>query len=286
MPEKVKIPSRHWSADHEDMLEESSHNHYLDVASRKNAIRSLSDRLSRPNAAYLEAGCSTGWLLDDVRRTFPGIRSIGADAILAGLRKIRGRGSTAGVPSAGVSDAGRSRDACLAQFDLCRAPFADQRFDAISCVNVLEHIEEDIQAMREIRRMLKPDGRAFLMVPACPGLYDYFDEVHQHVRRYDRTEFRDKLRLAGFDIVRENYMGTVLFPPFFVVKKIGQWKMKGKSLEEKRHHVMKNLSGGGAGGGPIGYLGALAMAVDWQLGRCFSLPFGIRLFALVERSGS
>ncbi len=243
------------------MLEESSRDHYIDVATRRAALDALGPNLQKKGAAFLDAGCSTGWLLDDVQRKYPAARIVGADAFTSGLQKALAR----------------CRDSRVVQFNLLDAPFKSQSFDAISCLSVLEHIEEDARALKEIRRLLKPDGSAFLLVPAGRRLYDYYDEVHYHVRRYEKQEFRDKLIEAGYSIRRLFYMGIILFPAFYMVKKYGQWKMRGKTFEEKKEQVKKDV-----GLKQKSVLAAASLSLERKLGQLLPQPFGIRLCAHVS----
>ena len=78
--------------------------------------------------------------------------------------------------------------------------------DAILSVNVLEHIEHDTQELALYHRLLAPScGTLCLFVPAGPEIYAPLDRDFGHFRRYTRPELRDKLRGAGFDILRLNY---------------------------------------------------------------------------------
>ena len=92
--------------------------------------------------------------------------------------------------------------------------YADGSVDIVPCSHVLEHIPDDRKAMREIRRVLKPDGFAIVMVPLVVGV----DETHEdpsidtealrwkyfgmgdHVRQYGKRDFIDRLEAAGFKV--------------------------------------------------------------------------------------
>lgn len=244
------------------MLEDSSRDHAIDVASRRMAVDALTPSFRVDGARYLDAGCSTGWLIDDVHAAYPRVRAVGADPFLSGLVKAQGRGA-------------RAR---FVQFDLCCAPFASNVFDAISCLNVLEHIEEDVQALKEIHRMLKPGGAAFIMAPAGAGLYDYYDEVHQHVRRYDQADLARKIQAAGLKALRIEHLGALLFPAFYAVKKLGQWRMKGKTMDEKRARVLENIRGSSNS-----VLAATAINIERRFSAILNLCFGIRLAVIVTK---
>ncbi|HEX7901321.1 MAG TPA: glycosyltransferase [Planctomycetota bacterium] len=73
-------------------------------------------------------------------------------------------------------------------------------YDTVVCLNVLEHIEQDIDALRHMRSLLKPGGRVVLYVPATPRLYCEIDRGVGHHRRYLRDELQNKLREAGFRV--------------------------------------------------------------------------------------
>jgi len=72
--------------------------------------------------------------------------------------------------------------------------------DFALCQNVLEHIGDDLGALRAMAATLKPGGRLHLLVPANPGLYGPLDKAYGHFRRYTKSVLRERLLLAGFEI--------------------------------------------------------------------------------------
>ncbi|MFP5489326.1 MAG: class I SAM-dependent methyltransferase [Acidimicrobiia bacterium] len=93
--------------------------------------------------------------------------------------------------------------------DACRLPFPDAAFDVVITSEVLEHIQDDVAALAEMVRVLKPGGRFAATVPAwLPEVVNWklSDEYHApkavggHVRIYTRTELRAKLRAAGLEV--------------------------------------------------------------------------------------
>jgi glycosyltransferase involved in cell wall biosynthesis len=76
----------------------------------------------------------------------------------------------------------------------------EQRFDTVICLNVVEHLEDDLGALRNIRSVLEDAGRAIILVPCGPWLMGTLDEVLGHQRRYTRTQLRDLVAKAGFSL--------------------------------------------------------------------------------------
>lgn len=80
------------------------------------------------------------------------------------------------------------------------ADTADDTYDVAILVNVLEHIEDDSQALRELFRILKPGGHLLLMVPGLKFLFSNLDVFYGHFRRYDMDELESRVTAARFDI--------------------------------------------------------------------------------------
>jgi SAM-dependent methyltransferase len=81
----------------------------------------------------------------------------------------------------------------------------DASLDYIYSSNVLEHIENDVETLVGLRRLLRPGGLLFLYVPAFQSLYSAMDRAVGHVRRYDRTMLDQRLRAAGFTVEHVHY---------------------------------------------------------------------------------
>ena len=80
--------------------------------------------------------------------------------------------------------------------------FARERIDTVVCVNVLEHIEDDVTLLVRFREMLTPGGRVLLFVPAHPWLYGAHDAADGHFRRYTRQALHDAMINAGLNVER------------------------------------------------------------------------------------
>jgi len=89
--------------------------------------------------------------------------------------------------------------------DLSNPSFFEQnsgQFESLVCLNVVEHVDDDMRSLKHIRTALKDGGRAVILVPEGPGVYGTLDEVLGHFRRYTEAELRSKLEASGFVVER------------------------------------------------------------------------------------
>jgi SAM-dependent methyltransferase len=78
---------------------------------------------------------------------------------------------------------------------------AEQQFDTVICLNVVEHVEDDVAALRNICSVLQEGGKAIVLVPQGPGLYGSLDKVLGHFRRYTREQLSAAAERAGFKVI-------------------------------------------------------------------------------------
>ena len=83
--------------------------------------------------------------------------------------------------------------------------------DVIYSSNVLEHIEDDVAKLKELRVCLKPGGRAVFWVPAFECLWTAMDDRVKHCRRYTRSTLKEAFRRAGFDVEQCFYQDSLGF---------------------------------------------------------------------------
>jgi SAM-dependent methyltransferase len=103
--------------------------------------------------------------------------------------------------------------------------------DTIIYVNVLEHIEDDIAELKLIVDSLQPAGHALIFVPAMPSLMSDFDRAIGHFRRYRKRELEQKVRNAGFDIVKSRYFDVAGITPWMIkYRMLGSKTMGGGAI--------------------------------------------------------
>jgi len=177
------------------------------------------------HTSWIPRGCSSGFLLKDLRRALPNAALIGADYLSSLLKRaIR---NAPGVP--------------LLQFDLRICPLPDETIDGITALNVLEHIDDDEGALRQMYRILKRGGIAHVEVPSGPFCYDLYDEVLMHHRRYKLHKLRAICERTGFAVDWSNHLGFFSYPFFGATKQTYRMLAKSWSTEQKRQVVARQI---------------------------------------------
>jgi SAM-dependent methyltransferase len=114
----------------------------------------------------------------------------------------------------------------------------DELFDGVYTSNVLEHIEDDVHALQQIKSVMKPQSNLVVYVPAFQCLYSPWDNSVGHHRRYNKKELLFKLDTAGFDVTKFIYVDTLGFFAAFAARIFGykkSTKIKGEKIAN--YHV-------------------------------------------------
>lgn len=152
----------------------------------------------------------------------------------------------------------------IGSFDLDRiAPreFVASPFDTVVCLNVLEHIEDDLFALRQMYESLQPGGHLALLVPAHQFLFGAFDKAVGHFRRYDKSGLRGRLVEAGFTVKSLKFFNAAATLPWFINGRLLQRDYlpnEQVSLADKLVPILK-------------------------LEKLFGPPFGISLIAIAQK---
>ncbi|MCO4760719.1 MAG: class I SAM-dependent methyltransferase [Myxococcales bacterium] len=117
-----------------------------------------------------------------------------------------------------------SRGVRVLRGGLPHLPLTSDRFDLALSMDVFEHVEDDVAAMADVRRVLRPGGRLIMTVPALQWLWSEHDEALHHHRRYDKQMLETRLGEAGFRVVRCSYYNSLLLPPIALARFAGRLK--------------------------------------------------------------
>lgn len=97
-------------------------------------------------------------------------------------------------------------------------PFEDESFDLVCAFDVIEHVEDDNQAVQEMKRVCKKGGFIAITVPADMALWSQHDVINHHFRRYEISGVQALLSVKGLNTVYESYFNTLLYPPIRLVR--------------------------------------------------------------------
>ena len=100
------------------------------------------------------------------------------------------------------------------------AALGDQPFDTVVCLDVLEHMDRDVDVMRRFHGIVKPGGHLAVKVPACPRLYGSIDVASDHRRRYSRRQLETRAREAGWTPIRTRYMNIWGVVPYWIKSRL------------------------------------------------------------------
>jgi len=144
-------------------------------------------------------------------------------------------------------------------------------FDLIIALDVIEHVDRDIDALKALRSRLVLGGMAVITVPAYMFLWSAFDDLNKHKRRYTLSALETKLVQAGFTIERLSYFNTVLFPIIYIVRMWNNfWQRDGLSDV----YMPSTL---------LNFALLKIFNMERYILKIVNLPFGVSLLAVVKR---
>jgi len=196
---------------------------------------------------FFEIGCGTGYVLSGVEKAFPNLDLYGSELVCSGLSFA----------------SSRLRKAELFQMDARKVPFLEE-FDVIGAFDVLEHVREDEEVLRQMFRAAKKGGGILLTVPQHPFLWSRADEHGGHFRRYRLSGLRKKVEAAGFRVFFQTSFVTIPFPLMLLSR-----LMKKKNAGD--YDPMEELRTGGM----LNVLLEKSLGMERTLIRCgLRLPYG------------
>jgi SAM-dependent methyltransferase len=155
-----------------------------------------------PGFRVLEAGCGNGNVLRFLTSTLRQGVVVGIDLFEEGLRLAR-----------------RRSNALLVRGDVHASPFRCQ-FDIIGAFDVIEHLRDDRQALRDLRSLLSDRGVLLLTVPGHTSLWSYFDDASGHCRRYSKEQLEQTLTDCGFRVEYITDFMMILFPILWLGRRL------------------------------------------------------------------
>ena len=206
-------------------------------------VKDICARITDRRPQILDVGCGTG----------------------ANLKMLSEFGDAAGVDiSADAIEFCRARGLKNVRLGAAEElPYESDTFDLVTALDVVEHLDDDVGGLREIRRVLRPGGHALIFVPTFMWLWGVQDDVSHHRRRYTLPELRRAMNEAGFEVERSTYANITFLPPVFLVRTI--MRLTGAKVD---HEGRINIS-------PLNPLFAWILGTEKTFLRFMNFPVGV-----------
>lgn len=169
---------------------------------RRNILLSLLEHASIKKGKVLDIGCGMGVMLQALEQFGDVYGTDFEDISVEYCRSSFGAGK---IAKGSLPD---------------NIPFDNNTFSLITCLDVIEHIEDDAGSISKIYDLLEPGGTAMIAVPALKCMWGYNDVMSHHKRRYNKKELLDKISKTKFEVVKCSYFNFLLFPMAFIVRKV------------------------------------------------------------------
>lgn len=224
------------------------------VGTRRMCLDLLDERLAATGVAsprIVDVGCGTGLMLEHLASRGA---AIGIDVSPLALDFCRERGAPR-----------------LVRGDGGRLPLPDASVDALTAVGVVEHLDDDVAALTEWRRVLRPGGSVVLLTSSYEWMWSGHDVSNHHVRRYTASELRSLLRATGFSVDRLSYVNSVLFPPIAALRVVQRARRRGRPPEPHKDT--------GSVPAPINRVLTRVLDAERRAMRTRPLPFGVSMVA-------
>ena len=174
---------------------------------RRQVLERVIASLALPaGARLLDAGCGSGRNMVELARR-GAVTGIEVSDTSVGVARERGAGE---VVAGSVLD----------------MPFASESFDLAVCLDVIEHLEDDLGALRELRRVVAPGGALLVTVPAYQWLWSGHDVINHHFRRYTRRTLQRVAEQAGWRQVRTTHFNSLLLPVAMLLRILDRFSRK------------------------------------------------------------
>lgn len=214
-------------------------------------LREITGSLKIENPKILDVGCGTGGNLE-MLANFGAAH--GVDVSKEALEFCRQRGFT--DVKHGLAE---------------KLPYADESFDLTTALDVVEHLDDDLAGLREMRRVLRTGGKTLIFVPAFMFLWGVQDDVSHHRRRYTKKQIVSQLEKAGFEIERATYANWTFFAPILAGRTL--MKITGFKPESENNVNVSALNG---------VFGKFFGAERFWL-KNFNFPFGVSIVVVATK---
>ena len=178
-------------------------------------------------------------------------------------------------PSSAALESAAPHEGRTARADGQDIPLADSSVDLLSALDVLEHMDDDLRALDEFHRVLRPDGFLLVTVPAYRFLWSEHDEALMHRRRYIASELHAKLNRSGFRVLQRTYIVFFSFFPIVSYRLFRGFFPKDPFAPKASHVMLPSLLNS--------FFIALLKCEAWMI-RAINLPWGTSILVLAQKA--
>tara|TARA_R110002096_G_scaffold325915_1_gene519800 strand:+ start:3217 stop:3945 length:729 start_codon:yes stop_codon:yes gene_type:complete len=118
--------------------------------------------------------------------------------------------------------------------------------DLVLLMDVLEHVQDDVELLRQYTESMPRSGVVAITVPAFQFLWSGHDVFLEHYRRYTKTMLQQVVENAGLEVVRSRYFFASIFPAVAAVRLLGAWRLRNRAIEPqsslRRHSDFVNAA--------------------------------------------
>ncbi len=164
------------------------------------------------------------------------------------------------------------------QIDLLQLPW-ENRWDVVFLFDVLEHIPDDVETMRQIYKALRPGGYLLVATPALKFFWTYNDDLAHHVRRYSRGDFARLAEVTDFKLCWSRYFMFFLSPLLFL-SRMNSPDIANMSKDEIRAHQRRTHAIPCA---PLNFALTLAFGSETPLGVWMPFPWGTSVLGVFQK---
>lgn len=219
---------------------------------RRGVLRAVIEHSPPPaGARILDAGCGSGRNMVELAK-YGSVTGIELSPTSASIARERGLGE-------------------VVEGSLLQMPFADDSFELSVCLDVIEHLAEDVGALAELRRVTAPGGSLLVTVPAYQWLWSSHDELNHHHRRYNRETLLQATKAAGWECVMSTHFNSLLLPVAIALRVLDRFGPK----------ATKSSLDLWIPPAPLNWLLRQPLQLEgWAIGHGRSIPAGLSLLAV------
>ncbi len=184
-PELFEVEDRHWWHQH-----------------KRQIVHKLIKVFAGKRGKVLDIGAGTGRMLSELKQM--GWQVKGVDTEKQAVKQSQRRGI----------------ELKLCDINKQSLPFKANSFELVLCLDTLEHLTNEVKALKEINRVTKPGGIIILTLPAYQWLYSYWDKMLGHKRRYSKQSLKKIIKAKNFNIEYLGYFSMFIFPLAILVRLI------------------------------------------------------------------